>query len=201
MDLVHRRRRPEGRPQPAARTWGSLITRRVNKIVLLPVLKDHGSAGVTGRPEEHEPRLGQQRRPVAQHARDQRLQPVHPRGGQPPDHPQEVRPADHGRDQGGLPGGPVRRGTRSWTWEYNALFFATDPVAMDHVEWRIIDAKRKEKNLPPVAAAGKLGPRPAGAPRASTSASRSTSPWRPTSAWASSTSSRPGAGGTRSTTG
>ena len=25
-------------------------------------------------------------------------------------------------------------------WEYNALFFATDPVAMDHVEWQIIDA-------------------------------------------------------------
>ncbi len=28
---------------------GLLITRRVNKVVLLPVLKDHGSAGVTGR--------------------------------------------------------------------------------------------------------------------------------------------------------
>ena len=27
---------------------GLLVTRRVNKIVLLPVLKDHGSAGVTG---------------------------------------------------------------------------------------------------------------------------------------------------------
>ena len=58
--------------------------------------------------QEHEPRLGQQRRPVAQHARHQRLQPVHPPGRQPPDHPQEVRPADHGRDQGGLPEGPVR---------------------------------------------------------------------------------------------
>ena len=28
---------------------------------------------------------------------------------------------------------------------------------MDHVEWQIIDAKRKEKDLPPVAAAGKMG--------------------------------------------
>ena len=27
---------------------GLLVTRRVNKLVLLPVLKDHGSAGVTG---------------------------------------------------------------------------------------------------------------------------------------------------------
>jgi hypothetical protein len=43
-----------------------------------------------------------------------------------------------------------------WTWENNALLFATDPVAMDHVLWRAIDAKRKEKGLPPVGASGKL---------------------------------------------
>jgi hypothetical protein len=28
---------------------------------------------------------------------------------------------------------------------------------MDHVEWRIIDAKRKEMGLPPVGSVGKLG--------------------------------------------
>ena len=28
---------------------------------------------------------------------------------------------------------------------------------MDHLEWRIIDARRKEKSLPPVAATGKAG--------------------------------------------
>ena len=33
---------------------------------------------------------------------------------------------------------------------------------MDHVEWRIIDAKRKEKDLPPVAATGKMGLDPLG---------------------------------------
>ena len=33
---------------------------------------------------------------------------------------------------------------------------------MDHIEWRIIDAKRKEKNLPPVAATGKAGLDPLG---------------------------------------
>ena len=32
---------------------------------------------------------------------------------------------------------------RTWgTWRANRLFFATDPVAMDHVGWDIIDAKR-----------------------------------------------------------
>ena len=49
-----------------------------------------------------------------------------------------------------------------FAWEYNALFFATDPVAMDHVEWRIIDEKRKSKGLPPVASTGKLGQDPLG---------------------------------------
>ena len=42
-----------------------------------------------------------------------------------------------------------------WTWEHNSIFFATDPVALDHVEWEIVDAKRVEKKLPPVAASGK----------------------------------------------
>jgi hypothetical protein len=43
-----------------------------------------------------------------------------------------------------------------WTWEYNSLFLATDPVALDHVEWDIVDAKRLEEKLPRVGAAGKL---------------------------------------------
>ena len=49
-----------------------------------------------------------------------------------------------------------------WTWENNALLFATDPVAMDHVLWKQVDAKRKEKSLPPVGASGKLGLDPLG---------------------------------------
>jgi hypothetical protein len=49
-----------------------------------------------------------------------------------------------------------------FAWEYNALFFATDPVAMDHVEWTIIDAKRKAKGLPPVAATGRAALDPTG---------------------------------------
>ena len=57
-------------------------------------------------------------------------------------------------------GGPFGY-TPDWAWDYNALFFATDPVAMDHVEWRIIDAKRKEKGLPPVGARRQAGARPA----------------------------------------
>ena len=58
--------------------------------------------------------------------------------------------------KGVFQGGPAAN-KPGWTWENNALLFATDPVAMDHVLWKQIDAKRKEKGLPPVGAVGKLG--------------------------------------------
>jgi uncharacterized protein (DUF362 family) len=37
-------------------------------------------------------------------------------------------------------GGPGAR--PEFVWEHNTLYFATDPVALDHVGWDVIDAKR-----------------------------------------------------------
>jgi hypothetical protein len=37
------------------------------------------------------------------------------------------------------------------TWQYNTLLFSTDPVAIDRIGLEIIDAKRKEENLEPMA--------------------------------------------------
>lgn len=39
-------------------------------------------------------------------------------------------------------------------WEAKSLFFATDPVAVDHVGWTVIDKKRSEEGLPSAANAG-----------------------------------------------
>jgi hypothetical protein len=51
---------------------------------------------------------------------------------------------------------------KTWaTWHHKGLFFATDPVAMDHVGWDIIDAKRIEEGWPPV---GEMGPLPYNSP-------------------------------------
>jgi hypothetical protein len=41
------------------------------------------------------------------------------------------------------------------------LFFTTDPVALDHVGWEIIDAKRAEMGWRPVASMGLLQQTPA----------------------------------------
>jgi hypothetical protein len=140
---------------------GLLVTRRVNKIVLLPVLKDHGSAGVTGALKN------------MSHGSVNNVNRSH----STPDTnvcnqfiPQVVahpiirkKCVLHIMDgiKGVYQGGPGAS-KPEWTWENNALLFATDPVAMDHVLWRYIDAKRKEKGLPPVGASGKLGLDPLG---------------------------------------
>ena len=42
-----------------------------------------------------------------------------------------------------------------WTWENNALFVATDPVAMDHIGWDIIDTRRVSVGLPRVGEIGR----------------------------------------------
>ena len=40
------------------------------------------------------------------------------------------------------------------TWRYKSLFFATDPVALDHVGWDVIDMQRALEGWPPVVQMG-----------------------------------------------
>ena len=154
---------------------GLLVTRRVNKIVLLPVLKDHGSAGVTGALKNMS--HGLVNNVYRSHSTPDTnvCNQFIPQVVSPPDHPQEVRPAHHGRDQGGLPGRP--RGLASPSGPGRTTPSCSRPTRWRWTTslWRYIDAKRKEKGLPPVGAVGQAGPRPAGHARASTSASPSTS--------------------------
>ena len=46
---------------------------------------------------------------------------------------------------GGPPGKP------RYMWEPKTLYFGTDPVALDKTGWKVIDAKRKEMGMAPVA--------------------------------------------------
>ena len=54
-------------------------------------------------------------------------------------------------------GGPGVWNSSFATWNHNSLFFATDPVALDHIGWEIIDKKRAEKGWAPVAKMGLEG--------------------------------------------
>jgi hypothetical protein len=139
----------------------TLITRRLDKIVTIPVLKDHGSAGVTGALKN------------MSHGSVNNVARSHSTPGtnacntfipEVVNHPVlRKKYVLHIMDgiRGVFNKGPF--GTiPEFAWEYNALFLATDPVALDHVEWRIIDEKRKAVGLPPVASTGKLAQDPLG---------------------------------------
>jgi hypothetical protein len=135
---------------------GLLVTRRVNKIVLLPVLKDHGSAGVTGALKNMS--HGLVNNVCRSHATPD-TNVCNQFIPQVVNHPVIRRKCVlqiMDGIKGVYQGGPAAS-RPEWTWENNALFFATDPVAMDHVAWQYVDTKRKEKGLPPVGASGKLG--------------------------------------------
>jgi uncharacterized protein (DUF362 family) len=47
-------------------------------------------------------------------------------------------------------GGPGAK-TGKYLWAHHTLYFATDPVALDKTGWRAIDAKRAEVGRPPIA--------------------------------------------------
>jgi hypothetical protein len=133
---------------------GKLVTKTLNKIVAIPVMKDHGSAGVTGALKNmshgtvnnvdrshHTPFTNVCNQFIPQMV----------------SHPiirekfvLQIMDGIRAVFQGGPFGPDVK-----WTWENNAILFATDPVALDHVEWDQVDAQRVKNNLPPVAASGK----------------------------------------------
>ena len=137
---------------------GLLVTRRVNKLVMLPVLKDHGSAGVTGALKNMSHGLVNN---VARSHGTPDTNACNQFIPQVVSHPiirekcvLQIMDAIRGVYQGG----PFSsEQNKHWAWEYNALMVATDPVALDHVEWDIIDAKRKEMGIPPVGSVGRLG--------------------------------------------
>lgn len=52
-------------------------------------------------------------------------------------------------------GGPGTWNATWDVWERKSLFFATDPVALDHVGWHILDQHRVSRGWPPVAEMGK----------------------------------------------
>jgi uncharacterized protein (DUF362 family) len=50
-------------------------------------------------------------------------------------------------------GGPGR--VPRWAWPYGGFLASRDPVALDRVGWQVIEARRREVGLPPLAAQGR----------------------------------------------
>lgn len=142
-----------------------IVTKMVNKIITLPVLKDHRSAGVTLA-------LKNMSHGMNNNVCRSHIGGVYRLGGAtsgpnqcntfiPTAVAQPVlrqKATLHIMDGliGVYEGGPGNW-NRTWaTWVRNSLFFATDPVAMDHVGWHIIDEKRAEEGYAPVGHMGQI---------------------------------------------
>jgi uncharacterized protein (DUF362 family) len=135
-----------------------VVSRMVNKIVTIPVLKDHGSGGVTltlknlshglnnNVARSHLPRVARARGESGPNQCNTFIPTV---AAQP-----LIRQKATLHILDGLiavyQGGP----SRGLNWPYRSLLFGTDPVALDHIGWDIIDRKRLEMGMPPVAMMG-----------------------------------------------
>ena len=138
-----------------------IVTQKVDKIINVPVLKDHGSAGVTLALKNLS--HGFVNNVARSHVvlfREAEEMPAWASLNQCNDFIPAIVSMPLLREKvvlnvmdglvGTWEGGPGG----GETWQYKSLFFATDPVAMDHVGWEIIDAKRAQEGWPGVAEMG-----------------------------------------------
>lgn len=145
-----------------------VVSRLVNKVINLPVLKDHRSAGVTLALKNMS--HGMNNNVARSHLSGEGLMGLQRINGtrSGPNQcntfiPTAVSQLPFKQNMtlhildgliGVYEGGPGNW-NQSWgTWPHQGLFFATDPVALDHVGWDIIDAKRAEMGWRPVAQMG-----------------------------------------------
>ncbi len=148
-----------------------LVTRMVNKVITIPCLKDHRSAGVTLALKNLSHGMNNN---VARSHISGIYRPGGARSGPNQcntfiptavaQRPLIEKASLHILDGliGVYEGGPGAW-NRSWgTWRHKGLFFATDPVAMDLVGWQILDAKRLLEGWHPVAEMGQLNRAPQG---------------------------------------
>jgi hypothetical protein len=150
-----------------------IVSRLVNKVINLPVLKDHRSAGVTLALKNMSHGMNNNV------CRSHLTGVVHGFGPATkvlgPNQCNTFIPQAAGHHRlrqkatlhildgliGVYEGGPGSWNQTWGTWRHKGLFFATDPVALDHVGWDIIDAKRAEEGWEPVERMGWLYQTPA----------------------------------------
>ena len=136
-------------------TYGSVgsclsktLTQVCDAVINLPVLKDHGIAGVTmalknlfgaiHNPNKYHLNVGD---PYV--ADVNMLPPIR----------QKVRLHICDATTAQYEGGPSYM--PQWSWPYNALLMSRDPVALDYAGWQILEQKRAEKGMKSLRALGR----------------------------------------------
>lgn len=137
-----------------------VVTQGINKLICIPVLKDHGSGGVTLALKNMSHGLvNNVSRSHGTHDTNTCNLFIPAICSLPVIQEKSVLQILDGLNA------VYHRGpgsVKQYVWSYGALFFATDPVAMDRVCWEIVDNKRVAEGMPPVAEVGKAGKDPTG---------------------------------------
>jgi uncharacterized protein (DUF362 family) len=138
---------------------GRIVTKRLDKIILLPCLKDHHAAGATGALKNMS--HGLVNNVFRSHSSPQSIAMVSfiPAVVSHPIIRKKCVLHIMDASRGVWDGGPFGKNPE-WLWDRASLLFATDPVAMDHVEWDILDTRRKKMGVPGVGAVGQLAADP-----------------------------------------
>jgi hypothetical protein len=121
------------------------ITRQVNKLINLPVLKDHQSAGVTLCLKNLSHGLVNNVNRTHSSPSLNACNAFIPAVVALPviRNKTVLHILDGVKAQ--YNGGPS--GHPEFVWEHQTLYFSTDPVAMDHIGWEVIDAKRESVGM------------------------------------------------------
>lgn len=144
--------KPKDNPNDAhsRRSYASkFLTKQVNKVINLPVLKSHQSAGVTltlkNMSHGFVNNVNRSHINRELNACDMFIPAV---VDMPVIRQKVVLHILDGVKAGynGGPGTPPQ-----FIWDHKTMYFGTDPVALDKTGWKIIDAKRATVGLPPVA--------------------------------------------------
>ncbi len=125
----------------ARRSYAAVfITREVNKLVNVPVLKDHQSAGVTLALKNLSHGLVNNVNRSHSSPSLNACNAFIPAAVSIPIIRNKVVLNILDGVKGLYHGGPS--GQPQFVWEHQTLYFSTDPVALDHIGWEVIDAKR-----------------------------------------------------------
>jgi uncharacterized protein (DUF362 family) len=127
-----------------------ILSEKITALVNVPILKDHGGAGITLAMKNH---YGSINNPGDQHGEGGRCNPHLAHLNSVPAIRSKTRlivcellkPLAHG--------GPGLN--RDYIWEHKSIMVGTDPVALDYMGWQILDARRKEIGLKSLAEEGR----------------------------------------------
>jgi len=157
MELVSVGRHDPSDPRARRSHLSLIVSKKVGKIINLPVLKDHGSAGVTlalkNMSHGFVNNVARSHASPSTNACNTFIPAI---CSMPQIRSKVVLHILDGL-RGIFEGGPS--GRMNTVFDHHSLYFATDPVAMDRIGWEIVDAKRVSIGLPPVAESRWMPPR------------------------------------------